>query len=461
MDWASIIRLAAPAIGEMATTGSHGAVMRGYLDHSDRLAEQRRQQLEDQQRRESFGAQFNLHALEALSQIDDPAQFEQFKTAYLQAAPHVGANPSDLMNVAFNHTAETRKHVAAVKSAVDAWEKSTGHSIDEPEFAGHSLRIAGQPDVTFEHAAEMIRGVAIDPTGKPVSIAKKAPIEGTTDLDRFTSAWARDRGKKLNDLTAAERAQARTAWQATSPTPTPRPAAETPTKEYARLLGEQRTAKANGDTALAATIQLKLDDIKTSVNIGDNPSTKGAGGLAPGQEFQMSERLAKNWQDATKATREMTRQFDIMQSGLKRFQQGDKNGGSQAVLVTFQKILDPTSVVRESEYARSAEGISLMRRIDGYVDRLVSGGAGVPYAELAGMVETARSFVDNMKTYASGTRHRIEAQADKYKIDRNLIFDDTQGTSPTTGGPRVGERRTGPNGQTGEWDGTGWKVVTP
>lgn len=148
----------------------------------------------------------------------------------------------------------------------------------------------------------------------------------------------------------------------------------------------------------------------------------GDGGLNAYQTAQLTERLAKSWNDSNASAREMRRQFGLMETGLRRFREGDKNGGSQAVLVTFQKILDPTSVVRESEYARSAQGISMLGRIQGYIERLEAGGAGVPDAELAGMVETARQMLGDMQSYSSGTRSRIEAVAKEHSINPVMIF---------------------------------------
>jgi len=69
------------------------------------------------------------------------------------------------------------------------------------------------------------------------------------------------------------------------------------------------------------------------------------------------------------------------------------NAASQAILVTFQKILDPDSVVRESEYARSAEGQSLRHQIAGKYEQLIQGGAGVPIEELEGFVDLAQQWM--------------------------------------------------------------------
>jgi hypothetical protein len=76
------------------------------------------------------------------------------------------------------------------------------------------------------------------------------------------------------------------------------------------------------------------------------------------------------------------------------------------VLITFQKILDPTSVVRESEYARSADGVALTARMEGYMERLAKGGAGVPKADLKAMYETAQAFLDELDDYNDSIRAR-------------------------------------------------------
>lgn len=159
--------------------------------------------------------------------------------------------------------------------------------------------------------------------------------------------------------------------------------------------------------------------------------------LSTSQRFQATEKLSGDWQKIQAPTREMQRQFQLMQTGLKRFNEGDKIGGSQAVLVTFQKILDPTSVVRESEYARSGEGLSLANRLEGYIQRLKEGGAGVPPAELAAMVETGRQFLAGLQTWNDAERARIEGTAKGYGIDPGQVFATPSGigtTPPPPGG---------------------------
>jgi hypothetical protein len=176
------------------------------------------------------------------------------------------------------------------------------------------------------------------------------------------------------------------------------------------------------------------------------PQAPSQRGITPTAEANLTTKLATDWQKVSAAPREMDRQFNLMQTGLKRFREGDKNGGSQAVLVTFQKILDPASVVRESEYARSAQGVSMLQRMQGYAQKLAVGGAGVPDAALEEMVKTAAEFTANSRRSAEGQRKRLEAFADKYGIPHELVFDDDGGPTAAPAGGGTGAIRYDMNG---------------
>jgi len=169
--------------------------------------------------------------------------------------------------------------------------------------------------------------------------------------------------------------------------------------------------------------------------------------LSTSQRFTATTGLIDDWRKAEAPIREMQRQSQLMETGLSRFKAGDKIGGSQAVLVTFQKILDPTSVVRESEYARSGQGLGLVQRIEGMYERLKSGGAGVPEAELAQMVETGRQFLKGMEGWNATERQRITTLSQTYGIDPNLIFGGSAGAQ--VGTPPPGATAGAPAGAAG------------
>lgn len=64
----------------------------------------------------------------------------------------------------------------------------------------------------------------------------------------------------------------------------------------------------------------------------------------------------------------------------------------QTVITTFNKLLDPSSVVRESEYARTPQDLSLLSRIRGKWDKVQSGGAGLDLNERQAILRMITNF---------------------------------------------------------------------
>lgn len=157
---------------------------------------------------------------------------------------------------------------------------------------------------------------------------------------------------------------------------------------------------------------------------GAPPESGGRSGLSDVAESNVINRLSGQWSTATKTAGEINRQVNIMEVGLEAARRGDLAAGSQAVLVTFQKILDPTSVVRESEYARSAQGQALLARMEGAIEQLQKGGAGVPVSELEKFAKVAREMAQGTKGHLNATKERIGKVADRYKIPRELVIED-------------------------------------
>jgi hypothetical protein len=187
------------------------------------------------------------------------------------------------------------------------------------------------------------------------------------------------------------------------------------------------------------------------------PTPRARGEITPTAEAGLIQQLNKQWETASKDVQAMYRANTIMDAGMEAARHGDMNAGSQAILVTFQKFLDPTSVVRESEYARSPEGISVANRIRGYVDRLTQGGAGVPLDELEKFARMAKNI--NQKLAAEGTsllsaeKKRILSVADRYSIPAEMVipkynFAQPGGTAPAASNGMINVRL--PNGRSGQ-----------
>ena len=248
---------------------------------------------------------------------------------------------------------------------------------------------------------DRLSGKYLDPdTNQPLEGFRPRTTTGSTSLGSDRESISRELfGKRASQLTATEMAQVNN-----------------------RLLsfgGEKAGAVESGRGSAAGNIPLSTS-----------------------QRFQATTDLSKQWTTERAAGREMERQFQLMQAGLTRVD-ADPIGGSQAVLVTFQKILDPSSVVRESEYARSPQGLAIMDWIQGQLDRYGKGGAGVPKPILAEMVKTAQQFMEGVKGSSDAVRQRITDTATSYEIDPRLVLGADYRPSAAVGAPPPGARPAG------------------
>lgn len=93
----------------------------------------------------------------------------------------------------------------------------------------------------------------------------------------------------------------------------------------------------------------------------------------------------------------------------------------QALIFTFNKMLDPTSAVREGEYARTVEGQALLNRVGGFVSRLQQGGAGITDADREAMVNASNVlYKEAQKTYNETARF-YTALANDYGLNPERI----------------------------------------
>jgi hypothetical protein len=138
--------------------------------------------------------------------------------------------------------------------------------------------------------------------------------------------------------------------------------------------------------------------------------------------------MAQNFENDTnvKAYKEIQRQKGNVDAALEAVKSNPKDRflTDQALAVVYNKYLDPTSVVRESEYARTSEGRALLSRIQGTWDKIKNGGQGYTPAEL-------NSFKSVMDQFDQGAASRFKDSYGKYKdrairrgfTPENVVFD--------------------------------------
>lgn len=175
---------------------------------------------------------------------------------------------------------------------------------------------------------------------------------------------------------------------------------------------------------------------KAGATTGARAEANANARLSTPERFQAEVKLRDEWRKAEEPVKEIGRQMSLMETALKRFEK-DPVGSVEGVRVTFEKILDPNSVVREAEYARQGYGLSLLNRLEGFRQQMIEGGGNIPKPVLEGMVETARQFVKGMEDYNTLERERIteSAKDPKYNIPLERIFG-LSGAPASTGGAK-------------------------
>lgn len=167
-------------------------------------------------------------------------------------------------------------------------------------------------------------------------------------------------------------------------------------------------------------------DIAKKVRDLETPS----GGLTGGDRFDAETKLADKFDartgDYKSARTQIANIRTSFDSALRRAAAGESiNAASQGVLVSFQKLLDPTSVVRESEYARSPEGLSYIARLEGAATRIRQGGAGLTASDLKEFKDTAEEFLTNYEDAAISEAQLVITQANNYGLNVENIVPET------------------------------------
>jgi len=100
-----------------------------------------------------------------------------------------------------------------------------------------------------------------------------------------------------------------------------------------------------------------------------------------------------------KSFNEIERQFGQMQRAFEQLERGEIGPGvaDEAIILTFEKILDPGSVVREGEFARVASGLGFSRATKAAFQKALKGGQGIDNLGRESVIKLAEQLRDAAK----------------------------------------------------------------
>ena len=176
------------------------------------------------------------------------------------------------------------------------------------------------------------------------------------------------------------------------------------------VTGEQINALINPDTG---KIVKKFGAIEEGLSDKDKVTVA----VAQSKEFLSDPRI-KNLQVIERSERGMA-------AALKQATGPDvksRIAADQALGVLFQKMLDPESVVRESEYARTPEGAAAINRLLAIAPQLRLGGLKLLDEDRHALVTMAKKLLDEAKVTANKAFDEFETRADTIGLNKKIVF---------------------------------------
>jgi hypothetical protein len=155
--------------------------------------------------------------------------------------------------------------------------------------------------------------------------------------------------------------------------------------------------------------------------------------LSTQQRYAAITGLQEDWRKLAAPRREMERQLSVMKTSFSAAERDPAKipAASEAIILSFERMLDPDSVVREAEARRPGSMQSLLTRIEGAIAALRQGGPGIALSALKPYVTLSEEILKATETVLNDERKRIGATATEFGLDPNLILGaPTVGTAP-------------------------------
>jgi len=269
---------------------------------------------------------------------------------------------------------------------------------------------AGLKDARVERRAQDLAPSALE---KSIADADKAVADATT---------AQATAKNADEKAAADAAKATAEAQlkAVEAKNAERVAVDAIIKRAADL----GLTKAQTNEVLARTNKLGVETKKAVLEL---ENFKKTGGADPAKIFEQEEKLRKEYQARTKVYGELGTTFSNINASAKA-----KTGPGDIALITgFMKMLDPGSVVRETEFATARDTAGLYERLLNTSQKLQSGQLfTLDSKQRQEYVDLAQQYLKAAQKKADQDRKDLSAVVTNYKLNPDNVF----GPEPVGGG---------------------------
>jgi hypothetical protein len=171
---------------------------------------------------------------------------------------------------------------------------------------------------------------------------------------------------------------------------------------------------AQKNKVLAETSKLSAETKKIALELA---ALEASGGVDPSKKFDQEEKLRKEFTARTKVFNELDSTF----SNLKASEQAGTGPGDIALITGFMKMLDPGSVVRETEFATARDTAGLFTKLENSLQKLQNGEFLKP-AQRKEYINLAEKYYDAAKQKANIEKQSISKVVTNYKLNPDNVF---------------------------------------
>ena len=182
-------------------------------------------------------------------------------------------------------------------------------------------------------------------------------------------------------------------------------------------------------SALAQTKKLGQETQKIALEL---EALKASGGLDPAKSFEQEEKLRKEFQGRTKVYGELGTTYQNMKSSADA-----KTGPGDIALITgFMKMLDPGSVVRETEFATARDTAGLYERLQNQAQKLQSGQLfTLDSKQRKEYTDLAKQYLDSAQKKAVDDKKALGVVVKNYRLNPDNVFGPETAEAPPAPSP--------------------------
>jgi hypothetical protein len=257
-------------------------------------------------------------------------------------------------------------------------------------------------------------------TGRSEALAPSALIEAVAKADKAVADASTAQATATNapEKAAADAAKAKADSQKAQVDA--RYAEQITLAELKKKAADLGLTTAQTGSALAQTKKL---GVETSKAVLELEALRATGGVDPTKTFEKEEKLRKEYQARTKVYGELGTTFSNIESSANA-----KTGPGDIALITgFMKMLDPGSVVRETEFATARDTAGLYTRLENSLKKAESGQFLQP-GQRQEFVSLAKQYLDSANKKAGEDKKALGVVVKNYKLNPENVFGPEQAT---------------------------------